>query len=60
MRTTHDEIANASYTVLTDNRTVAKTIVVSEHCNVDIDAEGYPVGIEVLFTDTVIEKIKNK
>lgn len=46
---THDSVANASYTLLAVNRTVAKTVVVSEHCNVDIDAEGYPVGIEVLF-----------
>jgi len=42
-------IPNVSYTVLTHNRTVAKTVVVSEHCNVDIDAEGYPVGIETIW-----------
>jgi len=45
---TTSSITNVSYTVLTHNRTVAKTVVVSEHCNVDIDAEGYPVGIETI------------
>lgn len=47
--TTTDKVANASYTVLTHNRTVAKTVQVSEHVYVDLDAEGYAVGIETLF-----------
>ena len=37
-----------SYTVLNHNRDVHQTIVVSEHCNVDIDEEGYPIGIETI------------
>ena len=50
MNQTFDKEANASYYILdvTANRKVAKTVVVSEVCNVDIDDEGYPVGVEVL------------
>lgn len=50
MHKTHDEQTNASYYILepTTQRTVAKTVVVSERCNVDIDADGYPIGVEVL------------
>lgn len=51
MNRTYDKVANASYTVLdeTTDRTVAKTVEVSRHCNVDIDKDGFPIGIEVLF-----------
>ena len=51
MKKTHDKMANATYYVLeptAEGRKVAKTIQVSERCNVDIDAEGFPVGVEVL------------
>ena len=34
------------YTSLRSDCTVAKSVYVSQHCNVDLDAEGYPVGIE--------------
>jgi uncharacterized protein YuzE len=48
---TYDKTANASYTVLneTSNRTVAKTVQVSDKCNIDIDKDGFPIGVEVLF-----------
>lgn len=47
----YDKEANASYYYLdaTTQRTVAKTVEVSEHCLVDVDSEGYPIGVEVLF-----------
>jgi len=34
------------YTSLRSDRTIAKTVTVSEHCSVDLDDEGYPIGIE--------------
>ena len=46
--TPNDTTANVSYKVLAHGKTVAKTVVVSEHCNVDLDAEGYPIGIETI------------
>lgn len=48
---TDDEVANASYYTLdqTSQRKVAKTIQVSERCNVDIDKDGFPVGVEVIY-----------
>ena len=53
MLKTHDEVANASYYVLdeTTDREVAKTVQVSERCNVDVDKDGYPLGVEVLLGD---------
>lgn len=50
MLKTHDGTTNATYYLLEpmSNRKVAKTKVVSDICNVDIDANGYPIGIEVL------------
>lgn len=50
MKKTYDDAANASYYILNEtvNRTVAKTVQVSPICNVDIDVEGYPLGIEIL------------
>lgn len=47
---TEDKIANATYYILepTTSRKVAKTVEVSPICNVDIDEEGYPLGVEVL------------
>jgi len=47
MVTTHDDAANASYTILRHGK-VARTVQVSERCNVDVDGEGFPLGIEVL------------
>ena len=34
------------YTSLRSDRTVARSVYVSQHCNVDVDADGYPIGIE--------------
>ena len=34
------------YTSLRSDRTIAMTVTVSDHCTVDLDAEGYPIGIE--------------
>lgn len=50
MKKVTDETVNATYYYLdpTMARTVAKTVRVSERCNVDIDADGYPVGVEVI------------
>lgn len=51
MKKTHDKTVNASYYLLepTSPRKVFKTVEVSERCNVDIDKDGFPVGVEVLF-----------
>lgn len=45
-----DKTANATYYTLnqTSQRKVVKTVKVSKICNVDIDEEGYPIGVEVL------------
>lgn len=55
---THDETVNATYYTLepTSDRKFAKTVVVSERCNVDIDAEGFPIGVEVLHSSTTGDK----
>jgi len=29
--------------------TVDRTVEVSEHCNVDLDKDGYPIGIEIMY-----------
>lgn len=42
------DIANTSYYHIAQGKTVAKTISVSEHCNIDLDGEGYPIGIETI------------
>lgn len=51
MKKTHDEVANATYYYLepTSQRTVSKTVSVSDKCNVDIDEDGFPLGVEVIF-----------
>lgn len=49
MLKTHDDTANVSYYYLDQPRKVAKTVQVSEKCNVDIDEDGLPIGVEVLF-----------
>lgn len=50
MNKTEDKTAGATYYTLepTSQRKVAKTVKVSDICNVDIDKEGYPLGVEVL------------
>lgn len=50
MKKVTDETSNATYYYLdpTMARTVAKTVRVSERCNVDIDVEGYPIGVELI------------
>lgn len=50
MRKTHDKTANATYYCLepTTARKISKTVPVSSRCNVDVDEEGYPIGVEVL------------
>ncbi len=45
--TTHDEATGASYVYVCGGK-VVKTVQVTKHCNVDIDEDGFPVGIEVL------------
>ena len=48
---TYDKIANATYIVLnetTERGAAKKTVRVSEHCLVDLDAEGFPLGVEIL------------
>ncbi len=53
---TFDEIANASYYVLEPSpnpNKVALTVSVSERCNIDLDANGFPIGVEVLFPSAV-------
>ena len=50
MKTTHNSVANATYYLLDETaiRKVAKTVPVSDFCNVDIDLDGYPIGVEIL------------
>jgi excisionase family DNA binding protein len=47
MKISYDRGADAAYLKLS-NRKVAKTTSVSDSCNVDLDAEGHVVGIELL------------
>ena len=44
---TYDPEANALYVQFTDNE-IAETLELSESVYVDVDAEGIPVGLEVL------------
>ena len=53
MKKKHDKVAKAFYYYLavfgsTGNRQVAKTVPVSDHCNVDLDDTGFPIGVEVI------------
>lgn len=50
MEKTTDPTTNATYYMLdpTMARTVSKTVKVSDRCFVDIDDDGYPIGIEVI------------
>lgn len=51
MKKTHDETANASYYTLepTADRKIDHTVQVTPRCFVDVDKEGFPIGVEVLF-----------
>lgn len=51
MTITHDSIADAVYMYLSNER-VARTVVVNDDVNIDIDAHGEAVGIEVLNAST--------
>ena len=51
MRITHDKEADAAYIYLKDigEGEVAETIVLSDSVNIDVDAKGNTLGIELLF-----------
>lgn len=48
MHYTYDPQADALYIYLRDDASVSKTIQVDDQRNVDVDAEGNAVGIEIL------------
>ena len=49
---TKSDAVNVRYVYLqditTDRKPVSKTVKVSDHCNVDLDEDGYPLGIEII------------
>jgi excisionase family DNA binding protein len=54
---TFDRSADASYIKLSQ-KGIEKTIPVSDYCNVDLDAEGKVVGIELLFISQYMDDFK--
>jgi len=42
------EAANATYIYIRQGDKVAKTVKVSDHCNVDLNEEGWPIGVEII------------
>lgn len=57
MKISFDRKADASYIKLS-NKKISKTIPVSDICNVDVDAEGGVVGIELLFISQYMDDFK--
>lgn len=57
MKISFDRKADASYLKLS-NKKIAKTIPVSDYCNVDLDSEGKVVGIELLFISQYMDDFK--
>lgn len=47
MTINYDTVADAVYVAMT-NGAIAKTIVVNERLNMDVDADGNTIGIEIL------------
>ena len=45
---TKSDAHNVTYHYIAWGKTVVKTVVVSDHCNVDLDEDGYPVGVEII------------
>jgi hypothetical protein len=43
-----NDTASATYTVLNFGRKTVKSVQVSDHCIVDLDDDGYPVGVETI------------
>lgn len=43
-----DQEANAAYVYVGENRPVVKTVAVNDEVNVDLDADGGLVGVELL------------
>ena len=57
MNITFDRKADSGYIKLSRKK-IAKTIPVSDYCNVDIDALGGVVGIELLFISQYMDDFK--
>ena len=46
---TKSDAGGSRYVYLKDQpEIVIKTVQVSDHCNVDLDEQGYPIGIEIV------------
>ena len=57
MNITFDRKADSGYIKLSRKK-IAKTIPVSDYCNVDIDAQGGVIGIELLFISQYMDDFK--
>jgi excisionase family DNA binding protein len=57
MNITFDRKADSGYIKLSGKK-IANTIPVSDYCNVDIDAQGGVVGIELLFISRYMDDFK--
>ena len=57
MNITFDRKADSGY-IRISRKNIAKTISVSDYCNVDIDSQGGVVGIELLFISQYMDSFK--
>jgi excisionase family DNA binding protein len=57
MNITFDRKADSGYVRLSRKK-IAKTISVSDYCNVDIDTDGGVVGVELLFVSQYMDDFK--
>lgn len=57
MNITFDRKADSGYIKLSRKK-ITKTIPVSDYCNVDIDAQGGVIGIELLFISQYMDDFK--
>ena len=57
MEVTFDRAADAIYIKLSSQK-ICRTVPVNEYCNIDLDAEGLIVGIELLFASRYADDFK--
>jgi excisionase family DNA binding protein len=57
MNITFDRKADSGY-IKISRKKITKTIAVSDYCNVDIDAQGAVIGIELLFISQYMDDFK--
>jgi uncharacterized protein YuzE len=57
MRLSFDRQADAAY-IKVSSKKIAKTIPLSDNCNIDMDKQGAIVGIELLFISEYMDDFK--